>query len=184
MKPILIFITLSLLIGCSESSKQAGSQPASVTDSAMLPDADMTGVTIYLYSGGIKTTKVKADHIIKFDAQDSTVAYQLDIDIYDSLGAVSTNIVGDSGIIRESRNHLSIFGHVVVFTSDSVKLETERLFWNPRISKIETDAFVKITQNEDIMTGYGLEADQALHSFKILNQPSGTIQDAAKLQIE
>lgn len=178
-KALPILILAALTVACS-SDKPSPSDAVS-GDSSMLPDSDLQDATIYLYDRGEVSTEIIADKIVKFEKQDSTVAYNLNVDIYDSLGQVSTNIVGDSGIIRELRNQLYIYGDVVV-ESDSTKLETDFLFWNSQTNMVETDAYVKITQGKDVMTGYGLQADQNLKRIKILHQASGTIHDTKKLQ--
>ena len=86
-------------------------------------------------------------------------------------------------MIREAHNQLFIYSNVVVETSDSVKLETEFLFWNSATNRIQApaDIFVKVTRGQDIMTGYGLEADQKLSSIKILKPVSGTIYDTKEI---
>ena len=99
------------------------------------------------------TTEIVAEKIVKFEALDSTMAYTLDIDIYDSTGVATANIVGDSGIIREATGNLSLYGNVVVITTDSFKLETEYLYWDSEVDSIKTDVFVRLTKGEDIITG-------------------------------
>jgi LPS export ABC transporter protein LptC len=170
------------LLACSSDNAPSGDR-ADVADSALLPDSDLRGAKIYLYDKGQVTTEIRADKIIKFEKQDSTVAYQLDIDVFDSLGQVSTVVTGDSGVIREAHNQLFIYSNVVVETADSVKLETDFLFWNSASNRIQApaDVFVKVTRGQDIMTGYGLEADQKLSSIKILRPVSGTIYDTKEI---
>ena len=178
---LIALLLVAILFGC-QGDKTPPSEPTQSSDSAPLPDTDLLGATIYLYDRGELTAEIQAEKIIKFEKQDSTVAFDLFIDILDSLGQTSTTIVGDSGIIREGRKQLSIYGEVVVINVDSLKLETDYLFWNSRKGMIQTDAFVKITQGEDIMTGWGLEADESLFPFKILRHVSGTITDPEKIQ--
>ena len=78
------------------------------------------------------------------------------------------------GVIREQTGQLSIFGNVVVITEDNTKLETDYLFWNTTTDKIYTDAFVRITSEDGVLTGWGLEADQRLSSYQILSRVSGS----------
>jgi len=150
---------------------------AAPTDSSSLPDSEVSGARVYLYDRGQVTTEIIADKIVKFESLDSTMAYTLDIDILDSTGAVTTDIVGDSGIIREKTGNISIYGNVVVLTVDSFKLETDYLYWDAEADSIKSDAFVRLTKGEDVITGWGLQADQRLRSTKILDHVSGTITD-------
>ena len=177
---IWILVLLSLIaLGCS--GDQTASTDRAATDSLAKPDSEVSGARIQLYERGRVTTQIAADKIVKFSTLDSTMAYVLDINVYDTAGNVSAGIVGDSGIIRESTGDMSLFGHVVVNTSDSIKLQTEFLYWDAQVDSIKTDAFVRLTRGEDIITGWGLQADQQLHSTRILRQVSGTITDTKDL---
>ena len=161
-------------LGCSNKEK-VSSDPTG--QSEILPDSELRGATIYLYEKDKVTTEIHAERLLKFEARDSTMAYVLDVDFFDSAGQVSTHLVGDSGVIREMTNQLNVFGNVVVTTADSSRLETDYLYWNTFKDKIETDAFVRITKKDDIITGWGMEADPDLTRIKILNRVSGTMHD-------
>ncbi|MEW6411371.1 MAG: LPS export ABC transporter periplasmic protein LptC [Candidatus Zixiibacteriota bacterium] len=178
---LVVLLAALILTGCSNDSGKT-SNVASAEDSLTRPDSEVSGAKIYLYDRGQVTSAIVSEKIIKFEEIDSTMAYQLDIDIFDSTGHVSTQVVGDSGIIRENRGVINIYGNVVVITDDSTKLETEYLWWDSNTDRIKTDAFVRITRGEDIITGWGLDADNRLKDFKILSQVSGTIEDPEKLQ--
>ncbi len=175
-----LLILAALVAGCSNQNASKDSPPATV-DSASLPDSEVSGATIYLYNRGELTTEIRADRILKFEAADSTMGYQLDIDFLDSAGQVMSNLVSDSGVIRETSTHLQAYGHVVVDTHDSLKLETDFLTWNPEINKIQTDAFVKFTKDGNIFTGWGMEANRDLSRLRILNQISSNEIDLDKL---
>jgi len=177
---ILVLLGIVALAGCS-SKQSASTDQSTPADSTSLPDSEVSGAKIYLYDRGQVTTEIVAEKIVKFQSIDSTMAYTLDIDIYDSTGQVTTQAISDSGIIRENSGKLYLFGNVVVITEDKSKLETDSLYWDSKTNKIQTDAFVKITKDEDVITGWGMEADQRLNRIRILNQVSGTITDTKNL---
>jgi LPS export ABC transporter protein LptC len=56
---------------------------------------------------------------------------------------------------------------VVVLDENNVKLETELLFWNQERDLIYTDRFVKITDTDQEIQGYGFESDSHLQKRKI-----------------
>ena len=181
-KSLLIAAIAGLLLAGCGSDQTNTSNLSSEADSISRPDSEVVGAKIYLYNKGKVTSEILSEKIFKFEAEDSTVAYKLDIDVYDSLGLVSTEIVGDSGIIRENKGQLNIYGNVVVTTDDSTRLETESLWWDSNTDRIKTDAFVRITRGEDTITGWGLDADNRLKDFKILSQVSGTLTDPEKVR--
>ena len=180
VKFVTIVYTLLLLlavVGC-EQQKSSTKTEASMLDSSGRPDAEVKGARIFLYDKGRVTTEIHAQKLLKFEAKDSTMGYTVTADFFDSVGAKISNLVGDSSLTRENSGHLWVYGNVVVIvTENNTKLETDYLHWNPDIKKIQTDAFVKITKNGDVVTGWGMEADQKLTRIKILKQVSGSFHD-------
>ena len=172
----LLFILPLALTSCS-SREKVSSDADQVESTIQIPDSELRGATIYLYEKEKVTTEVHAQRLLKFEAIDSTMAYILDIDFFDSTGHITTELVADSGVIRETTNQLHVFGNVVVVTDDMSRLETDYLYWNTGTDKIRTDAFVRITKKDDVITGWGMEADPGLTRIKILNQVSGTVYD-------
>ena len=173
---IAIATVAALSFGCSQKTVSEGDRAA--VDSVLRPDSEVHGATIFLYDGEQKTTEIRADLIRRFEAIDSTMGYKLDIDFFDSLGQKSSNLVSDSGVIREKTGRLDVFGKVVVITQDSARLDTEFLRWNPERDKIESDAFVRFTRRDDVMTGWGMEADSDLGRLRILSQVSGSVTES------
>jgi LPS export ABC transporter protein LptC len=169
----LMLTLLAFAAGCSEKTISEGGSTGD--DSGIKPDSEVFGATVYLYDRDRVTTEILADRIVRYESIDSTMAYVLDVDIFDSLGQITSNLVGDSGVIREKINQLEVYGHVVVVTEDSAQLETDYLRWNPEREKIESDAFVKFTRHDDVMTGWGMEADPDLGRLRIKSQVSGSV---------
>jgi len=180
---ILLLLILMVIAGCS-NEENTNNNISSLADTLAKPDSEVHGAKIYLYKKGEVTAEIKADKIVKFEAKDSTMAYNLNIKILDSLGKVSTKVFGDSGIIHESKGLLNIYGNVVVISENKTKLETDYLWWNSKTDRIKTDAFVRITEGKDVVTGWGLDADNKLSRIKILNRVSGTLSNPEKLNEE
>ena len=176
-----VVITVSWT-GC-DSQRGTKSDQSSLGDSARLPDSELRGATISLYEGSTLTTGIKADRILKYEPQDSAIAYHLKIQFFDSTGTATSDLVGDSGLVREEKGLLEIYGTVVAISIDQqTKLETDYLKWNPEINRIQTDAFVKITKGSDVITGWGLETDRRLSRIKILRQVSGTVSESTTIR--
>ena len=171
---LLLAIGLAWLIACSDQTISDAADSDSA-DSVLKPDSEVFGATIYLYDRDRVTSGIRAERIVRFEAIDSTMGYVLDCDFFDSLGHKTSNLVGDSGVIRENINQLEVYGHVVVVTEDSARLETDYLRWNPKREKIETDSYVEFTRHDDIMTGWGMEADPDLGRLRIKSQVSGSV---------
>jgi len=132
-------------------------------------------------NGVMNSTLVGDSALIREKTIRQSVYGHVLITSYDSEGRVTVTATGDSAVVTEGTNHMQIFGQVVVESENTRKLETDYLHWNPEISKFQTDSFVRVTQGSSVLTGWGLEADQKLKRFKILNKVSGTIQEADSL---
>ncbi len=178
---ISLLLVVGLLGGCNRDETGANTRSADI-DSAAMPDSEVSGAKIYLYDGSRMTAEIRANKIVQFDSRDSTIAYQLDIDIFDSLGDVSSQVSGDSGIIHENVGQFVIFGNVVVITEDSSRLETDVLYWDSKTDRIHTDAFVRITNSQGEITGWGMESDQRLSWYKILHRVSGEMSNPEKFK--
>ncbi len=211
---ILFVLAMLAVSGCGDG--KSNPNLASDGDSLNKPDSEVRGARIFLYSKGEVTTKILAERIVKFEAADSTLAYKLNIDMLDSAGQVATRVVGDSGIIRDNKglikiygnvdvnvldtagnvttnivgdsgmfrenNELAdIYGNVVVVTEDSARLETDYLWYDSNTRRIKTDAFVRITRGNDVVTGWGLDADNKLTRIKILNRVSGKLNNVEEV---
>ncbi|MEE8577833.1 MAG: LPS export ABC transporter periplasmic protein LptC [candidate division Zixibacteria bacterium] len=170
---VAVSAVLSLLFGCS--TEQREQMPQSTVIDTIRPDTEIYGATIHRYAGATLTTSIYADTIRKYDLLDSTMGYNISIDIYDSSGTPTSQLIGDSGWTRDRTEEFHVYGHVVLITEESGRLETDSLYFDPRTDSVFTDAFVKIMMPNDTVSGFGLESNRALTGFKILNQVSGTI---------
>ncbi len=171
---------LLFALGCD--SEKSFKPRSAGGDANRMPDSETGGALISLYNGQELTTTIRADRILKYEAQDSAVAYNLKIQFHDSTGKAVTDLVGDSGIVRENKGLFEIFGNVVGISKEqNTKLETDYLKWNPDINRIQTDAFVRITRGKnggDVITGWGLETDRQFTRVKILREVSGTVSES------
>ena len=166
---ILISGILVLLGGCQRE------QPQKAPLSRNLPDQVLSNATMVFTQNGKKTTVIKAKTIAKWTNKDLTQAESLMVDFFNEKGEHTSQLVADSGWIKEKAQMLGVWGNVHVITDEEVKLETQTLNWDPSKKKITTEDFVKITKDKDVMTGYGLESDQELKNVKIKTEVKGEI---------
>lgn len=69
----------------------------------------------------------------------------------------------------DNKNLWELQDSVVAINETGEKLETELLFWDQKKALIYTDRFVKITTEDQIIQGYGLESDPKLSKRRIKN---------------
>jgi LPS export ABC transporter protein LptC len=168
----IIALSLLALTGCSNQDSVT-TDPIEI-DSSLIPDAQGSGLRIYLYERGRVTAEILSETMVRFEANDSTLARVVDIDAFDSTGQRTGTLVGDSAVIRENDGRMDVYGHVVFSAEDGTRLETDYLLWNPDTGEIETEAFVRITRGKDWATGWIFRADQDLKRWRILKDFKGT----------
>jgi LPS export ABC transporter protein LptC len=162
---------LILIFACGKEEPKAPAFPLDV------PDQIMENSTITFTEEGVKSAVIQSEYVAVYEKQDLKKAKGVRVDFYDREGKHTSVLVADSGIIQEKRQNLEASGNVVVTTGEGIKLETASLRWDPQKRRIVTDDFVKITKKTDVVTGYGLEADEELKHFVIKKSVKGKITE-------
>jgi LPS export ABC transporter protein LptC len=95
---------------------------------------------------------------------------------YDSLMNITTTITGNYGIHYRKKEQMEARNNVVVINYETgERLDTEELIWDQSKELIYSYKFVKITSEDGVIFGDGLEAEQDFSKRKIIN-PSGEIE--------
>jgi LPS export ABC transporter protein LptC len=93
----------------------------------------------------------------------------IDVNFHDGNPKPVASVTAKYAKFHDDRNEWELQDSVVAFNEAGEKLETELLFWDQRKDLIYTDRFVKITTEDQIIQGYGLESDPRLTRRKIKN---------------
>jgi LPS export ABC transporter protein LptC len=88
---------------------------------------------------------------------------------YDSLLTIASTLTSNYAIHKVSKNIMEAKNDVVVVNDKGEILNTEHLIWIQDSSKIYTYEFVKITTEDEIILGDGMEANQDFTDWKIFN---------------
>lgn len=176
-KSLLIRVSLGILLLISACGREEPKAPQFPLD---IPDQVMENTTITFTEQGVKSAVIFANHLAVYQEQDLKKARGVRVDFYDQLGNHTSVLVADSGLIQEKKQHLEAVGNVVVTTEEGIKLETQSLRWDPQKRKIVTDDFVEITKKKDVVTGYGLEADEELKHFVIKKSVKGKVTEISE----
>jgi LPS export ABC transporter protein LptC len=167
-------ILILVLLAGFDCGKDEPKAPAHAVD---VPDQIIENSTITFSEEGVKSATIFAEYVAVYEKLDLKKARKLHVDFYGEDGSQTSVLLADSGVIQERKQKVEALGNVVVTTQQGVKLTTESLRWNPQDDKIVTDDFVTITKGRDVITGYGLEADQELKHFVIKEKVKGEIKE-------
>ena len=91
----------------------------------------------------------------------------IEVLFYDSLMNISSTLTANYAIHRVSKNIMEAKDDVVVVNDKGEILNTEHLIWEQDSSKIYTKDFVKITTEEEVIMGEGMEANQDFTKWRI-----------------
>lgn len=86
---------------------------------------------------------------------------------YDSLMNVSSTLTANYAIHRVSKNLMEVKEDVIVVNDKGEKLNTESLIWDGDSAMIYTKEYVKITTEDEVIMGEGMEADQDFKNWKM-----------------
>ncbi|MDH4221969.1 MAG: LPS export ABC transporter periplasmic protein LptC [candidate division Zixibacteria bacterium] len=174
LKPLIFLIGVNLFFSCQEESSNRTPKVN------VLPDQVVENTTITFTHSGVKTAEIKVRYLEKYEKRDMAKGREIFANIYNEEGEHISILKADSGWIRERKQEIKVFGDVVVKSDKGMVLETQSLSWNPLSNIVTTEDFVKITKGEDVITGYGLEADQELKELRIKKEIKGKIKEVMK----
>jgi len=162
---ILIFLASVLLFSsCEEKVKPSIIQ----LPREQIPAQESWNATITFSDSGRIRTILKANHIMVFQEQEVTILNQgFRVDFYNEAGEHTSFLIADSGRVIEKNKNLEAYGNIIAVSNEGTKVETSRLFWDNERGKVRSDAFVKVTSPNEILQGYGFEADQDLKNYVV-----------------
>jgi len=113
-------------------------------------------------------TVLQAKKLNEFQNGDREFPEGIYLEFYDKDGKVSSTLRANSAYFFKEENKWRGRGKVeVVNVEKQQQLNTEELFWKPDTKKIFTDKFVTITDQQDVLYGTGLTANQDLSNYHL-----------------
>jgi LPS export ABC transporter protein LptC len=95
---------------------------------------------------------------------------------YDNNGKDSTTVTGNYALSYTKTQVSEIKGNVVVYNhSDSLKLETNQLFWDQREKYFFTEDGFRLTTPSSVINGFGFESKQDLSEW-VLKDITGEVE--------
>jgi LPS export ABC transporter protein LptC len=157
----LVFVAAAPFAGCQRELADEPGEPS------LLPDSEIDGFRLTQTREGQRLWVLSANRALVFEEADRVELERLRIDYFDDEGNTRSTLTAEEGLLRRRTNDMEARGSVVVVAHDGTRLVTERLTWNERTGKIESDRFVRVTQGDDVFTGVGLEADPDLKNIRV-----------------
>lgn len=93
----------------------------------------------------------------------------LKVDFYDANGKLESYMTAEHAVSYTNEKRVVVRRNVEILNTKGETLNTEELIWDQATGTIHTDKFVKITGEDQITTGTGLESNQAFTDWEIIN---------------
>ena len=167
--PALLMVWIAA--GCSRDGSGG-----TVSDSG-LPDEIITGFTTIETDSGRVKWRLGSPSAKRFNTRKVFIMEQPTIEFYNDAGRLETTLVSESGEYSQETHDMLAYGNVVVTSVVGDVLETDSLRYLNLEDRIVSDCFVKLTRGNDVITGYGLEADNTLSSVDIKRDVNARIVD-------
>jgi LPS export ABC transporter protein LptC len=171
---VLSMLLASQVAGCH---KDAPSTPSG--EEVRIPDQEARDFMLTESSEGRKSWTLWSSYAAMYNDRNLVDARTVRIDFFDREGKKNSTLTADQGIVFQRTNDLEARGKVRVTTESGVTLETDSLRWQNARGKIVSDAFVRVTRNGDVVTGYGFESDATLEHFHLAREVRAEVQPQA-----
>lgn len=172
LKALIVLAFLGMAL-CSCKNKMEDIEAITFVDT--FPQETVKNVEI-IYSDSAKVKAIlKAPLYKRYVGKNPYIEMPKGVNVifYDSIMRVKTHLTAKYAIKYDKKNVMEAKNDVVVVNEKGEKLNTEKLIWDENRRKIYTDVFVKITTNDKIIYGEGMDADDSFLKWKI-QKVSGT----------
>ena len=158
-----------LFPSCSGKGKNLAD---AISENDTLPSMNSLGVTTLISDSGITRYKIVTEEWIINDKKNPPYwAFEKGVYLekFDTLFHIDASIKADTAYYYEKKKIWELRSNVQIQSQRGDKFETELLFWNEKEEKIYSDKYIRISQEDKIITGYGFESDQNLTEYQIKN---------------
>jgi len=161
------FVIFTLLISCGETKLKP--QIDQSVNSDEIPDQESIDATITFTEDGKIKAILYSDTIKVIESKNEKDLIGVNIKFYNDEEEQTSQLTSKRGRIDDNTQDMYAIDSVVAVSDSGVTLTTDELIWKNKTRKIETDKFVKIVSDKEIIEGYGFESDQNLNNYTIFD---------------
>lgn len=166
IKRVFLFFFLSALFACKDKVAIVHLEE----NAENIPIETGTDVIIQYSDSGVPKFIMKAPLLERYDkpVNYSEMRNGIFVEFFNTEGKANSTLNAKYGISYDDEGKMEAKNNVVLVNDRGEKLETEHLIWEEKTSKIHTKANVKITTQDEILYGEGLESNRDFTKYKIL----------------
>lgn len=166
---MVVVMLLLFTVSCSGDRKE-------VVEVAFDPETTYTlrttDYTTQFSDSGITRLRAIAKVHLKFDKAKEPYSYfpeGLYVEKFDTLFRTEASLKADTAYNYEKKGLWKFVGNVKVESLDGKEFETSLLFYDEKEEKIYSDKYIRIEEEDKIITGIGFESNQDMTQYKIFN---------------
>jgi len=133
------------------------------------PVQQLTDAVIMQSDSAIITGKLTTPRLLIFKNEDRELPEGFFLEFFNKNGETTATLKANYAYFENAKNMWKATGAVELNNlTKKEKLNTEELFWDPKNETINTDKFVRIESEDQILLGEGLKAAQDFSSYSLL----------------
>jgi LPS export ABC transporter protein LptC len=159
---VLCFLSFSACKNDLDAAKQ-------ITSKANVNIERGKDVEIIYSSAGENKIKAYAKTVLRFNTEKPYMEFidGIKINFFGKYGSVETVMTAKHAMAQDGSSLMTARNNVVVTNVRGERLDTEELIWDESRKQIYSNAFVKITTNDEILLGNGMESNETFTDYTI-----------------
>jgi LPS export ABC transporter protein LptC len=159
---VLCFLSVSACKNDLDAAKQ-------ITSKANVNIERGKDVEIIYSSAGENKIKAYAKTVLRFNTEKPYMEFidGIKINFFGKDGSVETVMTAKHAMAQDGSSLMTARNNVVVTNVRGERLDTEELIWDESRKQIYSNAFVKITTNDEILLGNGMESNETFTDYTI-----------------
>ena len=91
------------------------------------------------------------------------------VEKFDTLFQSEASIQADTAYNYEKKSLWKLVGNVKIESLEGTRFETSLLYWDQKEEKIYSDKYIRIEEEDKVITGIGFESNQDMSQYKIFD---------------
>lgn len=165
-----IFLLLAVLVLFSSCQSNTAEEIQAAVDEENLPSLSIKDLETAVTDSGRIAYRFITPEMNQYENLENPYTEfpeGLHLIIYNEKEEIDAQIKSRYAIFHESEDLWELQEDVEAVNFKNEVINTEQLFWDSRKHIIYSDEFIKITTEQEILTGYGFESDERLENYTI-----------------
>jgi len=167
-----IFLLLAVVFFTGACQSNKPDDIKAVTDEENLPSLSATELETTITDSGRVSYRFITPEMLQYDNREEPFTEfpkGLHLIVYNKQEEIEAQIKCQYAIHYEEQELWELQNNVEAVNFKNEVINTEKLFWDSQNNRIYSDEFIKITTDQEIMTGYGFESDEKMENYTIKN---------------